>query len=129
VSYAPDAGTAELGDDPEWLDRAPEAGETAVVNNKPQVLLHVVEEHPLPAGEIAKRGETVADQLEVADDRAVVSCVQHTDLAACPREFETHDDVVDAVDDGAVIPDPYPTSLIAPLPFEIREEMYRMVKG
>lgn len=95
-------------------DREPTRGEDAV-DTRHGARMHVLREHPQPAGEIQAMGETIAGRMDVAEDRACVWVVFHEDLAACSREIETHQDVIDAMKAGVVVPVPRPVSLTAPL--------------
>lgn len=95
-------------------EREPEPKSVAV-DTRTGMRLYVLSRHDHTAGEIHSQGATLAEDTDVADDRAVVWVAVGADLRRCNREIADHEDVVGAIEDGVVLSVPYPVSLVAPL--------------
>jgi len=106
-------GADQIGDD--WLDEEPEPGDVAA-DTRDGRLMYVLNEHPLPAGDVVSEGRVLADHMEVDESRRVVWVALLVDTWVSPREFETQDDLLSAVNEGAIVPTPFPVSLVAPVP-------------
>lgn len=126
------AAADELPEDDSWLDEDAEPGETAIDVRDAHQFLHVVNEHPQPAGEMVINGEVFSDLHDVTPDRRVLMVVFHDDLSVAEEnlddcELRSHKQILEAVADGILTPTPYPSSLVAPVPEPLLERIHAEV--
>lgn len=124
---------AELPEGDSWLDADAESGETAVDVRDAHRFLHVVNEHPREAGEMAFGGELLSEMYEVDPGRRVLMVVPHDDLDVAEDVLEnsggwSHKQICEAVADGFLTPIPYPSSLVAPVPDPLLNQIHKRME-